>query len=55
MYFFIYLCTIQASSQELEEYYGQANMWIQLLDEEIKLGENVKEDDFLEEPVRSFI
>ncbi|XP_035390530.1 dystrophin isoform X1 [Electrophorus electricus] len=40
----------QASSHELEEYYRQANMWLRLLDEEIKLGENVKEDDFLEEP-----
>ncbi|XP_022530476.2 dystrophin isoform X3 [Astyanax mexicanus] len=40
----------QASSQELEDYYRQANMWLQLLDEEIQLGENIKEDDFLEEP-----
>ncbi|XP_036418349.1 dystrophin isoform X3 [Colossoma macropomum] len=40
----------QASSYELEEYYRQAQMWQQLLDEEIKLGENIKEDDFLEEP-----
>ncbi|KAI4901901.1 hypothetical protein NFI96_022255 [Prochilodus magdalenae] len=40
----------QASSQELEEYHRQANVWLQLMDEEIRLGENVKEDDFLEEP-----
>ncbi|XP_017573216.1 dystrophin isoform X2 [Pygocentrus nattereri] len=40
----------QASTHEVEEYYRQAQMWLQLLDEEIKLGENVKEDDFLEEP-----
>ncbi|XP_076838749.1 dystrophin isoform X3 [Brachyhypopomus gauderio] len=39
----------QASSQELEDYYREANMWLHLLDEEIKLGEHVKEDDFLEE------
>ncbi|XP_072514120.1 dystrophin isoform X6 [Salminus brasiliensis] len=40
----------QASSQELMDYYRQANMWLQLLDEEIQLGENVKEEDFLEKP-----
>ncbi|XP_062866503.1 dystrophin isoform X2 [Trichomycterus rosablanca] len=41
----------QVSSQELEEYYNQANMWLQKLDEEIKMGENVKEEDFTEVPV----
>uniref|UniRef100_A0AAR2KC62 Dystrophin n=1 Tax=Pygocentrus nattereri TaxID=42514 RepID=A0AAR2KC62_PYGNA len=41
----------QVLFQSLKEYYRQAQMWLQLLDEEIKLGENVKEDDFLEEPV----
>ncbi|ROL45472.1 Dystrophin, partial [Anabarilius grahami] len=39
----------QASSQELDEYHRQANIWLQVLDEEIKLGESLKEDDFLED------
>ncbi|XP_017313017.1 dystrophin isoform X2 [Ictalurus punctatus] len=41
----------QASSQELEEYHRQANMWLLQLEEEIKLGENIKEDDFIEDAV----
>ncbi|XP_066517657.1 dystrophin isoform X2 [Hoplias malabaricus] len=41
----------QATSEELEEYYKKANLWLHLLDEEIKLGENIKEDDLLDEPV----
>ncbi|KAK3510935.1 hypothetical protein QTP70_027830, partial [Hemibagrus guttatus] len=41
----------QASSQELEEYHRQANMWLIKLEEEIKLGENIKEDDFIEDAV----
>ncbi|KAK7166628.1 hypothetical protein R3I93_006395 [Phoxinus phoxinus] len=39
----------QSSSQELDEYHRQANIWLQVLDEEIKLGESLKEDDFLED------
>uniref|UniRef100_A0A8C1LAM7 Dystrophin n=1 Tax=Cyprinus carpio TaxID=7962 RepID=A0A8C1LAM7_CYPCA len=39
----------QASSQELDEYHRQANIWLQVLDEEIKLGESLKEEDFLED------
>ncbi|KTG03719.1 hypothetical protein cypCar_00040657 [Cyprinus carpio] len=38
-----------ASSQELDEYHRQANIWLQVLDEEIKLGESLKEEDFLED------
>ncbi|KAI5619629.1 dystrophin isoform X7 [Silurus asotus] len=41
----------QASSQELEEYHRQANTWLLKLDEEIKLGESIKEDDFKEDAV----
>ncbi|KAI5090181.1 dystrophin isoform 1, partial [Silurus meridionalis] len=41
----------QASSQELEEYHKQANTWLLKLDEEIKLGECIKEDDFKEDAV----
>ncbi|XP_058236880.1 dystrophin isoform X2 [Hemibagrus wyckioides] len=41
----------QASSQELEEYHRQANMWLLKLEEEIKLGENIKEEDFIEDAV----
>ncbi|RXN10779.1 dystrophin-like isoform X4 [Labeo rohita] len=39
----------KASSQELDEYHRQANIWLQVLDEEIKLGESLKEEDFLED------
>ncbi|XP_016387170.1 dystrophin-like [Sinocyclocheilus rhinocerous] len=39
----------QASSQELDEYHRQANIWLRVLDEEIKLGESLKEEDFLED------
>ncbi|KAF5902309.1 dystrophin-like isoform X3, partial [Clarias magur] len=37
----------QASSQEVEEYHKQANKWLLQLEEEIKLGEIFKEDDFI--------
>lgn len=45
------LIFLQASNQELDEYHRQANKWLQVLDEEIKLGENLKEEDFLEDAV----
>ncbi|XP_047659645.1 dystrophin isoform X2 [Tachysurus fulvidraco] len=41
----------EASTQELEEYHRQANMCLVQLEEEIKLGENIKEDDFIEDAV----
>lgn len=44
----------QASFQELDEYHRQANIWLQVLDEEIKLGESLKEEDFLEDAVRKY-
>ncbi|XP_053333050.1 dystrophin isoform X2 [Clarias gariepinus] len=37
----------QASSQEVEEYHRQANKWLLQLEEEIKIGEILKEDDFI--------
>ncbi|XP_073722267.1 dystrophin isoform X1 [Misgurnus anguillicaudatus] len=43
------ILTGKASNQELDEYHRQANIWLQVLDEEIKLGENLKEEDFLED------
>ncbi|XP_057187046.1 dystrophin [Triplophysa rosa] len=43
------ILTGQASSYELDEYHRQANIWLQVLDEEIKLGESLKEEDFLED------
>uniref|UniRef100_A0A8C1ZJ30 Dystrophin n=1 Tax=Cyprinus carpio TaxID=7962 RepID=A0A8C1ZJ30_CYPCA len=43
------ILTGQSSSQELDEYHRQANIWLQVLDEEIKLGESLKEEDFLED------
>uniref|UniRef100_A0A8C1MTS8 Dystrophin n=1 Tax=Cyprinus carpio TaxID=7962 RepID=A0A8C1MTS8_CYPCA len=48
------ILTGQASSQELDEYHRQANIWLQVLDEEIKLGESLKEEDFLEDAVRKY-
>ncbi|XP_051994210.1 dystrophin-like isoform X1 [Xyrauchen texanus] len=43
------ILTGQASSQELEDYHRQANIWLQVLDEEIQLGESLQEEDFLED------
>ncbi|XP_051982361.1 dystrophin isoform X4 [Xyrauchen texanus] len=43
------ILTGQASTNELEEYHRQANIWLQVLDEEIKLGESLKEEDFRED------
>lgn len=52
-YIFDYIF-LQASSQELDEYHRQANIWLQVLDEEIQLGESLKEEDFLEDAVRKY-
>ncbi|TRZ02504.1 hypothetical protein DNTS_000081 [Danionella cerebrum] len=43
------ILSAQASSQELDEYHRQADIWLQVLEEEIKLGESIKEEDFLED------
>uniref|UniRef100_A0AAY4E7K9 Dystrophin n=1 Tax=Denticeps clupeoides TaxID=299321 RepID=A0AAY4E7K9_9TELE len=42
----------QVSPHELEQYHSEALIWLQLLDEEVKQGENLKEEDFQEDGVR---
>ncbi|XP_019712980.1 dystrophin-like [Hippocampus comes] len=37
-----------ASAKELEQYHREAQIWLNLLEEEAKQGENLKEDDFRE-------
>ncbi|XP_075333549.1 dystrophin isoform X3 [Odontesthes bonariensis] len=37
-----------ASDRELEQYHSQAQVWLELLEEEAKQGENLKEEDFQE-------
>ncbi|XP_051915019.1 dystrophin isoform X6 [Hippocampus zosterae] len=37
-----------ASPKELEQYHREAHIWLNLLEEEAKQGENLKEDDFRE-------
>ncbi|XP_028837014.1 dystrophin isoform X3 [Denticeps clupeoides] len=39
----------QVSPHELEQYHSEALIWLQLLDEEVKQGENLKEEDFQED------
>uniref|UniRef100_A0A671Z337 Dystrophin n=1 Tax=Sparus aurata TaxID=8175 RepID=A0A671Z337_SPAAU len=38
-----------ASGLELEQYYSEAQIWLELLEEEAKQGENLKEEDFQED------
>ncbi|KAM6945421.1 LOW QUALITY PROTEIN: dystrophin-like [Aplochiton taeniatus] len=38
-----------ASARELEQYHSEAKIWLELLDEEVKQGENLQEDDFQED------
>ncbi|XP_076017960.1 dystrophin isoform X2 [Genypterus blacodes] len=38
-----------ASAKELEQYHSEAQIWLELLDEEVKQGENLKEEDFQED------
>ncbi|KAM3585392.1 uncharacterized protein V6R79_016686 [Siganus canaliculatus] len=38
-----------ASPKELEQYYSEAQIWLELLEEEVKQGENLKEEDFQED------
>uniref|UniRef100_A0A671Z332 Dystrophin n=1 Tax=Sparus aurata TaxID=8175 RepID=A0A671Z332_SPAAU len=38
-----------ASAKELEQYYSEAQIWLELLEEEAKQGENLKEEDFQED------
>lgn len=40
-----------ASPKELEQYHREAQIWLNLLEEEAKQGENLKEDDFRENKV----
>ncbi|KAM6893218.1 dystrophin isoform 3-T3 [Lycodopsis pacificus] len=37
-----------ASAKELEQYHSEAQIWLELLEEEAKQGENLKEEDFQE-------
>ncbi|XP_034030182.1 dystrophin isoform X5 [Thalassophryne amazonica] len=37
-----------ASAKELEQYHSQAQIWLDLLEEEVKQGEKLKEEDFQE-------
>ncbi|XP_061760710.1 dystrophin isoform X3 [Nerophis ophidion] len=38
-----------ASAKELEQYHSEAQIWLDLLEEEVKQGENLKEEDFQED------
>ncbi|KAM9327399.1 dystrophin isoform 2-T2 [Pholidichthys leucotaenia] len=38
-----------ASGRELEQYHSEAQVWLDLLEEEVKQGENLKEEDFQED------
>lgn len=40
-----------ASPKELEQYHSEAQIWLELLEEEVKQGENLKEEDFQEDKV----
>lgn len=40
-----------ASAKELEQYHSEAQIWLELLEEEVKQGENLKEEDFQEDKV----
>ncbi|XP_040028637.2 dystrophin isoform X7 [Gasterosteus aculeatus] len=37
-----------ASAKELEQYHSEVQIWLELLEEEVKQGENLKEEDFQE-------
>uniref|UniRef100_A0A671Z392 Dystrophin n=1 Tax=Sparus aurata TaxID=8175 RepID=A0A671Z392_SPAAU len=43
------VCQTAASAKELEQYYSEAQIWLELLEEEAKQGENLKEEDFQED------
>lgn len=45
------VCQTAASAKELEQYYSEAQIWLELLEEEAKQGENLKEEDFQEDKV----
>ncbi|XP_068612642.1 dystrophin isoform X3 [Brachionichthys hirsutus] len=38
-----------ASAKELEQYHSEAQIWLDLLEEEVKQGENLKDEDFQED------
>lgn len=46
------VCQTAASAKELEQYYSEAQIWLELLEEEVKQGEKLKEEDFQEDKVR---
>lgn len=45
------VCQTAASAKELEQYHSEAQIWLELLEEEAKQGENLKEEDFQEDKV----
>lgn len=45
------VCQTAASAKELEQYHSEAQIWLELLEEEVKQGENLKEEDFQEDKV----
>lgn len=49
----MHVCAFQtaASAKELEQYHSEAQIWLDLLEEEVKQGENLKEEDFQENKV----
>ncbi|XP_067116720.1 dystrophin isoform X2 [Osmerus mordax] len=38
-----------ASPRELEQYHSEAQIWLELLEEEVKQGDNLKEEDFTQD------
>ncbi|CAL8307771.1 unnamed protein product [Merluccius merluccius] len=40
---------MEASPKELEHYHSEAQIWLDLLEEEVQQGENLKEEDFQED------
>ncbi|XP_067349213.1 dystrophin isoform X7 [Channa argus] len=40
---------VAASTKEVEQYHSEAQIWLDLLEEEVKQGENLKEEDFQED------
>lgn len=45
------VCQTSASPTELEHYHKEAQIWLELLEEEVKQGEVLKEEDFQENKV----
>lgn len=47
----LHACQTAASAKELEQYCSEAQIWLELLEEEVKQGEGLKEEDFQEDKV----